>query len=73
MSDNSKFRKGLGVYTCSCCGKQTRETGKSESFNGLCAYCLEEGEWENALSDGDISEEQFDKIVEDLKIKYNRK
>lgn len=70
--NNNKFKKGSGVYTCSCCGKQTRETGLSESLNSLCAYCLEEGEWENALSDGDIDQAEYDVIIDGLKKKYKR-
>jgi hypothetical protein len=40
-----------GVYTCSNCGKRTRETGQSESGVGLCAHCFEEAGLENEHSD----------------------
>lgn len=49
--DNSKFRKGSGVYTCGNCGKQTRETGDGESSVELCKQCYFEGGQENAHTD----------------------
>lgn len=68
---NNRFQKGSGVFTCECCGKKTRDVG-GNAANGLCGYCLEEGEWENALSDGDITEEEYERKIEALKKKYKR-
>lgn len=53
MSDNRKFQKGSGVYTCGWCGKYTRETGSGESKLELCAACMRIAETENAHSDHD--------------------
>lgn len=50
--DDSKFRRGSGVYTCRCCGHRTRETGHCESGVELCALCYEIGGLENQISDG---------------------
>lgn len=68
-----RFQKGSGTYICRDCGKQTRETGYGESDSGLCACCFRIAEWENALSDGSISEEEFDRIVEEIKKEYTGK
>lgn len=51
--NNSRFQRGSGVYTCRCCGKQTRETGQCESSCELCLACYEESGWENTHSDND--------------------
>lgn len=72
MADNSKFRRGSGVYTCHCCGHRTRETGNDESLLGLCAYCYEEGGFENELADGHITADEFDEAIAKLKVRYNR-
>jgi hypothetical protein len=69
---SNRFNKNSGCYTCSCCGKQTRETGLGESSVGLCAYCYEEGEIENDFSDGNTTQEEFDKRIDELKKRYNR-
>jgi len=37
--NNNRFDR-MGCYTCSTCGKATRETGHDESGMGLCARCL---------------------------------
>lgn len=50
---NSRFQQGSGVYTCKCCGKQTRETGACESQVEMCLACMEEAEAENAEQDGE--------------------
>ncbi len=68
-----RFQPGSGTYICRDCGKQTRETGYGESDSGLCACCFRIAEWENALSDGSISEEEFDRIVEEIKKEYTGK
>lgn len=45
-----------GVYTCEDCGKQTRETGASESNVSLCVDCYENAGLENEHSDGGHSD-----------------
>lgn len=70
---NDKFQPGSGVYVCSDCGKSTRETGYGESNSSLCAVCFRIAEWENALSDGSIDEEKFNKIVDEIKNQYGEK
>lgn len=66
-SRNSKFRPGMSVFTCRACGKKTRETGSSNGNVELCEYCFEEGGLENDLSDGNITQEEFDKRIAALK------
>jgi DNA-directed RNA polymerase subunit RPC12/RpoP len=56
---NSQFRRGSGVYKCADCGKQTRETGSSESFNNLCRKCYDKAGDDNAVADGVLTEDQF--------------
>lgn len=73
--DNSKFQVSAGrtpTYKCGVCGKLTRETGHDESSVELCAFCYEEAGLENALSDGVMTQTEFDKELEMLKKKYGR-
>lgn len=49
--NNARFQVRSAVYTCSCCGKATRETGSDESIVELCLRCLLENYAENAASD----------------------
>jgi hypothetical protein len=72
MNSTNRFNKNSGCYTCACCGKQTRETGLDESSIGLCAYCYLEGGIENDFSDGNITQEEFDKQIAYLKERYSR-
>jgi ribosome-binding protein aMBF1 (putative translation factor) len=51
-----------GVYTCDFCGKRTRETGHGESDLGICADCYLKAGDENAVSDGDMTPEEFIEI-----------
>jgi hypothetical protein len=74
---NMRFTKGYGnhkgsTYTCSICGKLTRDTGEGEASVEQCAYCFLEGGLENSLSDGYITQEQFDQEIVNLKKKYKR-
>ena len=65
-NSNSKFQKGSGCYTCECCGKLTRETGKLNSsdaaFIKICVRCFEIGDDELMVQDGDMTEEDFVEI-----------
>lgn len=48
----SRFQKGSGVYTCHCCKRSTRSTGRGDNENaGLCAECYDLAGEENSLSD----------------------
>lgn len=49
--DNSRFKKGSGVYICAMCGKRTRDTGNGEGQTGLCKKCYDAAEEENYESD----------------------
>ncbi len=59
MVTRNRFQRGSGVYTCSNCGKKTRETGHSESYVDLCATCYERGGDDNSVADGAITEAEF--------------
>lgn len=76
--DNRRFQAGSmfgrqgGTYVCRCCKRNTRETGEGESDTQLCAYCFLESGIENALSDGAMSQEEFDKDIDELQKQYKR-
>lgn len=57
---NDRFKKGSGVYTCSSCGKRTRDVNREEGQAGLCARCYEKAGDENSVSDGMMTQEEFD-------------
>lgn len=63
---------GRSTYKCNACGKLTRETGLGEEGCGLCAYCFETGGLENMLSDGHITQEQYDEQLADFNKQYGR-
>jgi len=71
--NNSRFQQGSGVYTCKCCGKQTRETGSSESQVEMCLACMEEAEAENGISDaGGQRTEEGREYIADFKKTYGK-
>jgi hypothetical protein len=48
----NRFVRGSGVYTCNCCKRQTRSTGRGDNeYAGLCAECYDLAGEENTLSD----------------------
>lgn len=52
MKTANRFTKGNSVYTCGCCKRKTRQTGRGDNENvGLCAECYDLGGIENAISD----------------------
>ena len=63
-SRNDRFQQGSGVYTCEHCGKQTRETGSSESGVKLCRRCLNILEWANSVLDDGA---ELDEVPEDIR------
>lgn len=60
MSDNRRFQRGSGVYTCYTCERETRDTGKGEGGLGLCAGCYEIMSIENMHSDDGHDGEVWD-------------
>lgn len=66
-----QIQKG-STFTCTVCGKRTRETGHDESSLEQCAFCYIEGGLENSLSDGFITQEEFDATMTDLRKQYKR-
>ena len=49
----NRFLRGSGVYTCRCCGRKTRATGRGDNENsGLCAECFDLAGVDNEISDG---------------------
>lgn len=56
MNTASFFARGSAVYTCNCCKRSTRSTGRGDNDNvGLCAECFDLSGEENSLSDtGDL-------------------
>ena len=60
MTTNSRFRRGTGCYTCSSCGKRTRNTGDQSLGSTLCPRCWEESGDENMVQDGMMTQAEFD-------------
>jgi len=58
---HNRFRKGSGVFTCTVCGKQTRDTSGGNGQVELCQSCYDRAGDENAVCDGLMSQEEFDK------------
>ena len=59
----NRFEKGSGCFVCSCCKKKTRSTGRGDNENvGLCADCYDKAGDDNAVADGQMSEEEFQEI-----------
>jgi len=49
---SNRFARGSGVYTCGCCGRSTRATGRGDNEHvGLCAECYDLAGYSNAVSD----------------------
>lgn len=49
----SHFARGSGCYTCRCCGKRTRSTGRGDNEHQLvCAACYDLAGIENEHADG---------------------
>lgn len=61
MRERNKFQRGSGCYTCSVCKKLTRSTGRGDNeFAGLCERCYDMAGDENAVTDGDMTTEEFE-------------
>ena len=48
---NNRFAKDIGVYTCDCCKRKTREVDADAAFTSLCMECYELGGYENMITD----------------------
>jgi hypothetical protein len=48
---NARFQRGSGVYTCRCCGHNTRDTGGDGSGVRLCDTCYELAGEQNHIGD----------------------
>ena len=66
-TQNNRFQKGSGVFKCSDCGKLTRDTGEGEGETKTCRICLEIWSYENMLENDEITKEEFDKKVKELR------
>ena len=52
MTDNRRFKQGTGCFTCTLCGKRTRQTGKHQwHTQEMCDLCIDMGEHENSIND----------------------
>lgn len=52
MQATNRFAKGSAVYSCRCCKRSTRSTGRGDNEHvRLCADCYDLGGEENHLSD----------------------
>ena len=56
----NRFVKGSGCYECIACHKKTRSTGNGDNEHcRLCVRCYDIAGDENAVTDGDMSKEEF--------------
>ena len=63
-TQNNRFQRGTGCYTCQSCKRQTRATGGNDNEHvGLCAECYEVAGIENQISDGDGTPELLAEIA----------
>ena len=53
---NDRFRRGQSVFTCDCCGRQTRNTGQPTQST-TCLECWELAGLQNMIFDGEEIEE----------------
>lgn len=58
----NRFKRGSGCYTCTSCGRKTRATGRGDNEHvSMCAECYDKAGDENAVADGIMTEEEFNK------------
>lgn len=65
----NQFLRGQSVYTCRCCSRQTRQTGRGDNDGiELCAECYDLSGWENQFMDGrqpdDVSDDELRQMAE---------
>ena len=57
MSKGSRFQKGSGCYTCTCCKKLTRSTGRGDNeMAKMCADCFDLAGIENYTMDNTVED-----------------
>ena len=71
--NHNKFKKGSGCFTCQACGKRTRSTNLDHADYEMCEFCFEEALLENSLSDGSITEQDFNIRLKELKQQFKIK
>lgn len=82
---NNRFKQGTGCFTCTLCGKRTRQTGKHDyHMQDQCDECIDMCEHENAISDNEGSwpedlmkkevaaQQRMEAAFEERKKKYNK-
>ena len=70
-----KFISGSGgVYTCGCCSKKTRDTGRGENDSGqeLCAFCYEAAGFENMFVDFKCTYVEYLAHMKTLQTEFSR-
>lgn len=61
MTTRNRFQKGSGCFICQDCKKKTRSTGNGDNEHcRLCEECYEKAGDENALTDGEMTQAEFD-------------
>ena len=56
----NRFVKGSGCYNCIGCKKLTRSTGRGDNeYCRLCERCYDIAGDENAVTDGEMTKEEF--------------
>jgi hypothetical protein len=71
----NRFKKGSGVYTCQCCGRQTRDTGGDGSGVGSCDLCYDLAGFENLLEDSsaaELTKREIETIIANVETVYER-
>lgn len=65
MKSSNKFQKGSGCYKCTSCKRLTRDDGTGDSaYTFVCAQCYELGGIENAIQDGEGTEQDHERAKE---------
>lgn len=60
MGKHNRIQKTSGVYICSECHRQTRDTGHDEADYGMCRNCCDIASLTNALDDGKITQADYE-------------
>lgn len=67
---SNRFAAGSGCYDCNVCGHKTRATDPDAASLGQCELCYDLGGWENSLSNGHCTQEEFDNHLVSLQARY---
>jgi hypothetical protein len=60
MKPANRFVKGQSVYTCTCCGRKTRQVGTGDCENvEMCFDCYELTGIENGYNDGNLEIQKY--------------